>query len=278
MHAAHEPAAPPGMPAGAAARPIGQAPRRRAVLALGAAALALLSLPFAALVLSTPWASLQLQRGDAAALLVSVGYTLVALLIVVLFGTPLAWLLARHEFRGKRIAEALLLLGLLTPPLAMGLLLVITYGPYTPLGRAAGHLGIGLTNTAAAFVLAQVYASAPYFIVAARAAFEAVPMELEQMSLSLGQSPWRTFVRITLPLSRLGLTAGIALAWVRALGEFGIVLIMAYYPQGIPVKLWVNLEDVGVGAVYPLLWLFFVIGLPLPLLLGMASRRGVRVA
>ncbi len=272
MFAAQQPVPPPGMHGAA------PAPRRRAVFALGAAALALLSLPFVALVLSTPWARLQLQQGDAAALLVSVGYTLVALLIVVLCGTPLAWLLARHEFRGKRFAEALLLLGLLTPPLAMGLLLAITYGPYTPLGRAAGHIGIGLTNTPAAFVLAQVYASAPYFIVAARAAFEAVPPELEQMSLSLGQSPWRTFVRITLPLSRLGLTAGIALAWVRALGEFGIVLIMAYYPQGIPVKLWVNLEDVGVGAVYPLLWLFFVIGLPLPLLLGMASRSGVRVA
>ena len=278
MYAANDPAAPPGMPGGAGARQIGQEPRRRTVLALGVAALALLSLPFVALVLSTPWARLHLQRGDATALFVSVTYTLVALLIVVLLGTPLAWLLARHEFRGKRIAEALLLLGLLTPPLAMGLLLAVTYGPYTPLGRAAGHIGIGLTNTPAAFVLAQVYASAPYFIVAARAAFEAVPPELEQMSLSLGQSPWRTFVRITLPLSRLGLAAGIALAWVRALGEFGIVLIMAYYPQGIPVKLWVNLEDVGVGAVYPLLWLFFAIGLPLPLLLGMASRRGARAA
>jgi molybdate/tungstate transport system permease protein len=63
------------------------------------------------------------------------------------------------------------------------------------------------------------------------------------------------------------------LAWVRALGEFGIVLILAYYPQGIPVKLWVNLQDIGLPAVYPLLWVFFLVAMPLPLLLGLASRR-----
>jgi hypothetical protein len=62
-------------------------------------------------------------------------------------------------------------------------------------------------------------------------------------------------------------------AWVRALGEFGIVLILAYYPQGIPVKLWVNLQDIGLTAVYPLLWVFFLGAMPLPLILGLASRR-----
>ncbi len=78
---------------------------------------------------------------------------------------------------------------------------------------------------------------------------------------------------MTLPLARLGLASALATAWVRALGEFGIVLIIAYYPQGIPVRLWVNLQDVGLSAVYPLLWLFFAIALPLPLLLGALSRR-----
>ena len=65
----------------------------------------------------------------------------------------------------------------------------------------------------------------------------------------------------------------VALAWVRALGEFGVVLIVAYYPQGIPVKLWTNLQDYGLSAVYPLLWVFFLVALPLPLVLGLAVRR-----
>ena len=93
------------------------------------------------------------------------------------------------------------------------------------------------------------------------------------MALTLGYSPWRSFLHVSLPMARLGLAAAVALAWVRALGEFGAVLIVAYYPQGIPVKLWVNLQNIGLEAVYPLLWVFFLAALPLPLALGMAVRR-----
>lgn len=254
-------------------------PPRKAVFiaALGLAALVGLSLPFAGLLLSTPWQALHLQHGDLGALRVSLLYTALAMVVVALVGTPAAWLLARRDFPGKWMCEVLVLLPLLTPPLAMGLLLSMSFGPYGWLGRPLAHAGLSLTNTPAAFVLAQVYASAPYFIVAARAAFEGVPRELEQMSLSLGQSASRTFARITLPLAGLGLAAALALAWVRALGEFGVVLIIAYYPQGIPVRLWVNLQDTGLQAVYPLLWLFFAVGLPLPLLGGLWSRRGVEL-
>jgi molybdate/tungstate transport system permease protein len=122
-------------------------------------------------------------------------------------------------------------------------------------------------------VLAQVYAAAPYYVVTARAAFEGVPRELEQIAATLGRGPWQVFWRVSAPLSALGLASGLALAWVRAMGEFGIVLIIAYFPKGIPVKLWVNLQDSGLTAVYPLLWLFFVVALPLPLAMGLASRR-----
>ncbi|MBX6421875.1 MAG: ABC transporter permease [Nevskia sp.] len=232
-----------------------------------------LALPFAGLLWSTPWTRLKYAQGDIAALCVSVGYTLIALLIVMVLGTPLAWWLARHRFRGKWLVDALVLLPLLTPPLAMGLLLAISFGPYGWAGQPLQTLGLMLTNTPAAFVLAQVYAAAPYYIVSARAAFENVPRELEQIGLSLGRTPWQVFWRVTVPLSALGLAAGVALAWVRALGEFGVVLIIAYFPQGIPVKLWVNLQDLGLDAVYPLLWTFFVVALPLPLMLGLASRR-----
>jgi len=262
-------------PAGTAATQRRDRQTRRAwLLALaGLSGLGFLSLPFVGLFISTPWTQLQLQAGDVDSLKVSLLYTVEALLIVVAFGTPMAWWLARHTFRGKLLVELLVLLPLLTPPLAMGLLLSMSYGPYSWLGQPLGRLGLSLTNTPAAFLLAQIYGSAPYFIVAARSAFEGVPRELELISLTLGQSPWRTFWRVTVPLAGLGLGAGVALAWVRALGEFGIVLIVAYYPQGIPVKLWVNLQDTGLPAVYPLLWLFFVIGLPLPLILGALSRR-----
>jgi ABC-type sulfate transport system, permease component len=236
-------------------------------------ALALLVLPFVGTLLATPWRSLALQPGDGRAIAVSVGYTLVALAVVVTLGTPLAWWLARRRFRGKVLVDALTLLPLLAPPLTMGLLLSIVYGPYGWAGESLRHLGLELTNTPAAFVLAQVYGSAPYYVVSARAAFEGVPRELEQIGMTLGRSPWQVFWRVSFPLAGLGLASGLALAWVRALGEFGIVLIIAYYPQGIPVKLWANLQDTGLQATFPLLWLFFVIALPLPLILGLLSRR-----
>lgn len=241
---------------------------RRPAAWISGLALLLLVAPFAGLVLATDWRHFGFAAGDGAAVAVSVGASLLALVLIVALGTPLAWWLARQRFRGQWLIDSLLLLALLTPPLAMGLLLATVYGPYGPAGTLLERAGLLLTNSMPAFVMAQFYAAFPYYVVAARAAFEGVPRELEQIALTLGHSRSSSFFRVSLPLARLGLVAALALAWVRALGEFGVVLIVAYYPQGIPVKLWVNLQNLGLEAVYPLLWVFFLVALPLPLGLG----------
>ncbi len=251
----------------------GQARRPRLSALIAALTLLLLAAPFANLWLATDWRGFGFVHGDGTAVATSLGLSLLALALIVLLGTPLAWWLARHRVRGQWLIDALLLLALLTPPLAMGLLLATLYGPYGLAGHWLERAGLVLTNSAAAFIMAQFYAALPYYVLAARAAFEGVPRELEQMALTLGHSPARSFFRVSLPLAKLGLAAAIALAWVRALGEFGVVLIVAYYPQGIPVKLWSNLQDYGLSAVYPLLWVFFLVALPLPLVLGLAVRR-----
>ncbi|AEM47383.1 ABC-type transporter, integral membrane subunit [Acidithiobacillus ferrivorans SS3] len=250
-----------------------QPPARWLAPLTAAAVLVFLLAPFAALVFATDWHDFHFAPGDLGAIRVSLLYSGLALMLVVLAGTPLAWWLAHCHYRGKWLVDALLLLPLLTPPLAMGILLSSFYGPYAPVGGLFRQAGLYLTNTAPAFVLAQIYGAMPYYVLAARAAFEGVSEELEQISRTLGRNRWQTFWLVTLPLARLGLTAGVALAWVRAMGEFGIVLIVAYFPQGIPVKLWVNLQDIGLSAVYPLLWVFFLVALPLPLWLGLRSRR-----
>jgi len=229
--------------------------------------------PYAALIFATDWHDFHLSEGDVDAIRTSLLYSTLALVISVLAGTPLAWWLAREHGRGKWVFDALLMLPLLTPPLAIGILLSSFYGPYSPVGSLFSHVGVYLTNTPPAFVLAQIYAGMPYFIIAARAAFEGVPRELEQISRTLGRNRFQTFWRVTLPLARIGLSAGVALSWVRVMGEFGIVLIVAYFPEGIPVKLWVNLEDIGLSAVYPLLWVFFLVAVPLPLWIGLRARR-----
>jgi molybdate/tungstate transport system permease protein len=240
---------------------------------IGALTLILVAAPFAGLICATPWRAFGFAEGDGSAVAVSLAYSVVALTLIIALGTPLAWWLARHPVRGKWLIDTLLLLALLTPPLALGLLLASVYGPYAPAGNLLERAGLVLTNSAPAFVMAQFYSALPYYVIAARAAFESVPRELEQIALTLGHSPWRSFVHVSLPMARLGLAAAVALAWVRALGEFGAVLIVAYYPQGIPVKLWVNLQNVGLSAVYPLLWTFFLVAMPLPLILGLAARR-----
>jgi molybdate/tungstate transport system permease protein len=234
--------------------------------------LLLLATPFIGLAFATSWRNFGFAEGDGHAIVVSLCYSVLALILIIALGTPLAWWLARHRVRGLWLIDALLLLALLTPPLAMGLLLASMYGPYGAAGSLLERAGLVLTNSGPAFVMAQFYSALPYYVIAARAAFESVPRELEQIALTLGHSPWRSFLRVSLPLARLGLAAAVALAWVRALGEFGAVLIVAYYPQGIPVKLWVNLQNVGLSAVYPLLWVFFLIAMPLPLVLGLAAR------
>lgn len=246
---------------------------QRSTAAVGLLWLAFLLLPLVSLVASTSWRSFALASGDVSALKTSLLYTALAMLVEVVFGTPLAFALARRRLRAQRLVEALLMIPLLTPPLALGILLTALYGPYGWLGAWLNQWGLSLTNTGPAFVLAQVYASAPYYVVGARAAFEGVPADLEQIARTLGDTPPRVFRRVTLPLSLLGLGAALSIAWVRALGEFGVVLIMAYFPQGIPVKLWVNLQDYGLASVYPLLWVFFLVGLPLPLLLGLLARQ-----
>ncbi|SEQ22180.1 molybdate/tungstate transport system permease protein [Faunimonas pinastri] len=240
---------------------------------VGALALILLLAPFVALASQTEWRTFGFAEGDLEAVRVSLLCSLASLALISLLGTPLAWWLARTQWRGRWLPDALLLLPLLSPPLAMGILLASFYGPYAPAGMLLQRAGISLSNSVPAFILAQCYGAGPYYVVAARAAFEGVPRPLEDVALTLGRTPREVFFSVTLPLARLGLIAGLAVAWVRALGEFGIVLIVAYYPQGIPVKLWVNLQDIGLTAVFPLLWLFFLVAMPLPLLLRFLARR-----
>ncbi|VVD78665.1 sulfate ABC transporter permease [Pandoraea capi] len=233
----------------------------------------LLAVPFAALALETPWRHFRLAYGDWDAVAVSLGLSCVSMAIIVVLGTRVAHWLASTRSRVARIGEALVLVALMTPPLAMGILLATAYGPVGTLGALLARGGVMLGNNPPAFVLSQVYGGLPYFILAARAAFEAVPPVLPMAARSLGATPWQVFCRVTLPLARGGLAAGLVVAWVRVIGEFGIVMIFAYFPQGIPVKLYVNLQNDSLGAVYALLWLLLVVALPLPILVLMATRR-----
>ena len=195
---------------------------------------------------------------------ISLTLTALALMIVVLIGTPVAWYLARESGPERVVWDAIVIFSVLMPPLALGILLSLAFGATTPLGSLILRLGVPTSNSATAFVATQVYASIGYYVVAARAAFASVPRRLEMVAALLGRRPWEVFRRVTFPLSRLGLAVALSLAWVRALGEFGAIVITAYYPAGMPVQIWTNLEDAGLPAVMPLLVIFILTALPLP--------------
>jgi molybdate/tungstate transport system permease protein len=213
-------------------------------------------------------------RGPAlASVRVSLLLTSAAMLIIVAVGTPVAAYIARCSTRERLWWQAILLVPILLPPLALGILLSLAFGPYGSLGATLERMGVRLTNTAAAFILTQVYVGMGYYVLGAVAAFDSVPAILQKQAALLGLPPLQVFLRVTLPLSRLGLAVALSIAWVRAIGEFGAVVVTAYYPSGMPVQLWVNLQSFGLPAVMPLLVVFLAVALPLPWLVHVLAQR-----
>jgi molybdate/tungstate transport system permease protein len=198
--------------------------------------------------------------------------TAIALVIDVVLGTPVAYYLARSAGRDRIVWEAVVLISVLMPPLALGILLSLAFGPQTEVGAWLLRIGVPTSNSTVAFATTQVYVSIGYYILAARAALAAVPREFEQIAALLGSPPMQVFRRVTFPLAKLGLAAALSIAWLRALGEFGAVVITAYYPSGMPVQIWINLQDAGMPAVMPLLIVFLLTALPLPWLIHLLAQ------
>lgn len=166
------------------------------------------------------------------AMSLSLSTTAVSMLAIVLLGTPLAYAFARYRFPLKRPLNVFVELPIVMPPVVAGLALLMTFGRRGLLGPPLDAAGISLPFSPAAVVIAQVFVSAPFFIRAAQAQFEATPRELEEAAGIDGAGGWRTFWRVTLPLSRRGLLAGLLLSWARAVGEFGATILFAGNLQG----------------------------------------------
>ena len=196
----------------------------------------------------------------------------------VLFGicTPLAWMLARGKLPFPRGWETGVLCSLLLPPLVIGLLLVFMVGPYTPIGGLLADLHQSATNTFLALVIAEVYESAPYYVLGAQSAFASVEPRLEQQAGLLGDRPRRVFRRVTVPLAAPGLAMSLSIAWARAMGAFGAVIIIAYNPMGIPLQIYTTLQETGLASALPYALVLLVVALPLPLAAYIWSARAGR--
>ncbi len=147
--------------------------------------------------------------------------------LAVLAGTPLAYLLARYQFRGRAALDTLVDLPVVLPPAVAGVALLMAFGRRGLLGGLLAEWGLEVPFTSVAVIMAQTFVAAPLYVRAARAGFGGVDQRLEQVSATLGVSGWATFWRVTLPLARPALLGGAIMTWARALGEFGATILFA---------------------------------------------------
>ena len=195
--------------------------------------LAFLTLPIVAIFTDTSPGDLVNSLGEQGALdalWLSLKTSLAALVIIVVVGTPAAYLLATRDFRGRSVMMTLIELPLVLPPAVAGIGLLAALGPQGVLG---GAIGDRLVLTTAGVVCALTFVSAPFYLRQAQATFEALDQTWLDASRTLGATEARTFARIAIPAAGPGLLAGVALAWGRALGEFGATLMFAGSFQGI---------------------------------------------
>jgi ABC-type sulfate/molybdate transport systems ATPase subunit/ABC-type sulfate transport system permease component len=186
--------------------------------------------------------------GLAAATWVSLLTASISTVIIALLGIPLAWILAQNRGPIWDAVGVAVQLPLALPPLMSGILLIEVVGPYTAIGRLFGG---GLTDTMAAIVVAQTFVAAPFLVVSARSAFATVDPGLVDVAATLGHGGWSRFYRVSLPVAAPGIRAGLLLSWLRAFGEFGATIILAYHPYSLPVFAFVQFSSTGLPSSLP---------------------------
>lgn len=207
-------------------------------------------LPVLALLVTTGWSAFVAGLRDPLvlpALELTLLTTATSLVLVVGFGTPLAWLLASRNGRLARAVETILQLPVVIPPAVAGLTLLLAFGRRGLLGPALEPLGWSIPFTTVAVIIAEVFVAAPFYLQAAIAAFRRIDPSLLVVARTLGASPARVFFGVAIPLARAGLVSGAALAWARALGEFGATLMFAGNftgrTQTLPLAIYTALES-----------------------------------
>ena len=227
---------------------------RKALLAFlyflaAAVALAFLTLPMLAIFVHVPPGRLIDQVSNPVvtdALIVSFKTTLIAQALVLLFGTPTAYLLASRRFPGRSLCITLVELPLVLPPAVAGIGLLAAFGRFGLLGSGLSWAGITIPFTQSAVTIAVAFVASPLYVRQAIAAFEAIDPNLVAASRTLGAGPARTFFRVVFPLARGGLLAGEALAFARGLGEFGATIMFAgslqKVTQTLPLAIYAEFE------------------------------------
>lgn len=209
------------------------------------------------------------------ALMLTVSAATGATLIGILGGTPIAYVLARRRFRGRAVLAALLDLPLLIPHPVAGIALLLVLGRESPLGRVLLDAGIRITGSRIGIVCAMLFVSAPLFVSGARETFARVDARYEAVARTLGDSAWRAFRRVTLPLAIRGLLASSVVMWARAVSEFGAIVILTYNPKVASVLSYDRFTSFGLDEALPVAAVLVLLAI-VPLVLLRALRADER--
>ena len=255
-------------------------------LAVGALALfvGFISLPILSLVIWTisedSWRAMASPVARDA-LLLSMKTTAISMFIVLLVGTPAAYVLARSDFRGKRFVDALVDIPAVLPPSAAGIALLLTFGRFGLVGEYLNVFGVTITFTTAAVVIAEIFVAGHFYVRQASVGFAGVQRDVEEAAMVDGAGRFSTFVRVTVPLAFPALVAGAIMAWARALGEFGATVIFAGSFRGvtqtIPLAIFAEFQndiDAAVALSVLVLGFAFVVILAVRYLTGRATEYG----
>lgn len=176
-----------------------------------------------------------------------------------IFGVPLAYLLARFDFRGKAIIESIIDIPIIIPHTAAGIALLTVFGQNFFLGRLASLAGIQFVGTILGIVMAMSFVSIPFLINSAKEGFRGVNPKLEKVARTLGASAWISFYKVSLPLASKSIATGAIMMWARGISEFGAVVIIAYHPMVASILVYERFESYGLDYARPVAVLLILV-------------------
>lgn len=229
-------------------------PMTLAFAAAGVLLLAFVLIPILTTLFSTDlpgiWQTLQ-DSETQSALTLTFYAAATATLLAFLTGVPLAYLMARYTFPGKRWVEGIINLPIVIPHTAAGIALLLVFGRQSFLGGLFGKVGVSFVDQVSGIVVGMLFVSLPFLVNGSREAFELVDVELERVAQTEGATPFQAFLFVTLPLAWRGVAASALMMWGRGISEFGAIVILAYHPKIIPVLVFERFSSFGLDAAQP---------------------------
>lgn len=243
---------------------------------LGGLVLLFIIAPLAGLFLNTGPAELLETSGEAEvqkSILLTLSTSFLATTIFAIFAIPLAYMLARKEFRGKRILLGIIDLPIVIPHSAAGIAILGFISRDSAVGKFADMFGLNFIGHPLGISIAMAFVSIPYLVNAARDGFSAVPVRLEKAAMNLGSSPFRVFMTISVPLAWRNIVSGLIMMFARGMSEFGAVVIVAYHPMITPVLIYERFGAFGLKYARPVAVIFICVCLVFFVTLRMLSKK-----